>query len=483
MSLSGRFLTLMLTTLGLVLVGFSAAIYAAASVALNRQVDARLSGALDVLAAAAEVHPDEVEWEPQERVLPLGMGGEAEELRWLVFDHHGSLIDRSRNLPDAELQAGWTPRDVDSTWPSRLVDREGRSWRVARRRIAAGLPTTGSRAAGDQPAPLFIDQPLLARPSLVLTVGTPIGPTSATLTALLGFLAALGAGIWLVAALLCRRLSRRALEPLRRMAESARGLDAADPGWCLERAGTGDELDDLGRAFNDLLGRLHLAYDRQRRFGSDASHQLRTPLTVLIGQIEVALRRERTVEEYRRVLTSALGRSVQLGQIVEALLFLARAESDARPPEGEPIDLAGWAAGHLADRPGVTLHQPSAADRPSIRAHPHLLGQLLDNLLDNAAKYAPAGTPIVVEAARSGPVAMLAVEDCGPGIPPEDLDRVFEPFHRSAEARRSGTPGAGLGLAVVRRIASAFGATATARNVPGRGCRIEIRFPDAGRPA
>src|SRR5205085_2047936 len=124
-----------------------------------------------------------------------------------------------------------------------------------------------------------------------------------------------------------------------RMVESARGLDAGESGWSLAEAGTGDELDDLGHAFNDLLSRLRVAYERQRRFSGDASHQLRTPLTVLIGQLEVALRRERTAEEYRRVLGSALGRAAQLGRIVEALLFLARTEEDAQLPESEPVDL------------------------------------------------------------------------------------------------------------------------------------------------
>ena len=124
------------------------------------------------------------------------------------------------------------------------------------------------------------------------------------------------------------------------MAESAPGLDAADPGWCLPEPGTGDELEDLGRAFNGLLDRLHVAFERQRRFTGDASHQLRTPLTALIGQIEVARRRDRPAEEYRRVLRSALGRAVQLRQIVEALLFLARAEAEAELPDRETLDLA-----------------------------------------------------------------------------------------------------------------------------------------------
>src|SRR5262249_21636640 len=183
-----------------------------------------------------------------------------------------------------------------------------------------------------------------------------------------------------------------ALIPLTKLVESARGLDARDAGWSLEEAGTGDELDDLGRAFNDLLSRLHIAYQQQRRFSSDASHQLRTPLTVLIGQIQVALRHERSGEEYHRVLKSALGRPVQLAQIVEALMFLGRADADASLPDGEPLELNRWVAESLAgrsatDRQAEILHHADESNPLWVRAHPALLGQLLDNLLDNATKY------------------------------------------------------------------------------------------------
>src|SRR5262249_38927270 len=157
---------------------------------------------------------------------------------------------------------------------------------------------------------------------------------------------------------LCRHLARRALAPLRRMVESARGLDALDPGWYLQEPGTGDELDELGRAFNDLLARLEIAYHRQREFSNDASHQLRTPLTILTGQIEVALRQERPAEEYRRVLGAALARGVQLRQIVEALLFLGRADADAALPDVEPIELNRWMAEHLSER----LSSPGASE-------------------------------------------------------------------------------------------------------------------------
>src|SRR5207248_10102086 len=144
-----------------------------------------------------------------------------------------------------------------------------------------------------------------------------------------------------------RALCRRALAPVTRMAGAARIMSAADLDQRLPAPGSRDELEDLRRAFNGLLGRLQEAFERQRRFTGDASHQLRTPLTVMLGQIEVALRRDRPAGEYRDALHVAHGQAVRLRQIVEMLLFLARADAEARLRHLERVELAGWLAGHL----------------------------------------------------------------------------------------------------------------------------------------
>jgi two-component system OmpR family sensor kinase len=482
MSLTGRFSTLFLSVLALVLVGFSTALYVSARIYLDRQLGDRLTSALAILAAAAEIHPDGVEWEPQERVLPLGQESGPERLRWMVYDDQGRRIDHSRNVVDVDFTDALTSHPGTAELPARLVDRQGGVWRVARRRIRPEAATaTGSRAAADRQEWTDAHASEVLHPSLVLTAWASLDPIEATLATLGWFLVALSLGTWLIAALLCRRLSRRALTPLTRLVASARGLDASDAGWCLDEAGTGDELDELGCTFNELLARLHVAYERQRRFSGDASHQLRTPLTVLIGQIEVALRQERSGEEYRRTLGSALGRAVQLGRIVEALMFLGRAEADAQLPECELLDLDRWVAEHLAERSAMdpaseVVHTALQGDGAWVRAHAPLLGQLLDNLLDNARKHGRPGTPIRVETIREGDAVVLAVEDAGPGIPPEDIPHIFEPFYRSALARRRGTSGVGLGLAVAHRIAVAFGGSLDVRSEQGNGARFEVRL-------
>jgi two-component system, OmpR family, sensor kinase len=485
MSLTGRFSALFLAVLAVALLIFSTALYISARIYLDRRMRERLDAALAILTAAVEIHPRGVEWEPQERALALGQESGADRLRWQVLDERGRRVDQSRDLADAEPFAeGLSP----SVGPHRWLDRHGGAWRESRLVLRPKvLPSSGARAAERGREPSARGRRNDLHPSLELIVWAPIGPTEATLATLAWVLAALSAGIWLAAAMLCRGLSRRALAPLSRVVESARGLDAADAGWCLAEAGTGDELDVLGRAFNDLLARLHVAYERQRRFSGDASHQLRTPLTVLIGQLQVALRYDRSGEEYRRALTSALGRAEQLARIVEALLFLGRAEADAGLPVVEPMELHGWVAEHLAGRPSAgrepeVIARAGGPDPLWIRAHPALLGQLLDNLLDNAAKHGKADTPVVVETLRDHEGALLAVEDHGQGIAPEDIPHLFEPFFRSARARRQGVAGAGLGLAIVRRIATACGGSVAVRSEPGAGSRFEVRFPSIPPP-
>src|SRR5262249_43140172 len=157
---------------------------------------------------------------------------------------------------------------------------------------------------------------------------------------------------------------------------------------------TRDELEDLGRAFNGALDRLEEALERQRRFTGDASHQFRTPLAAMLGQVEVALRRERDAAEYRATLVSLADHIRHPNRLTEALLFLARADAEAPLSELRPIDLPAWTAGYARD---WQTHHPEtrveviveSAPAAPVRVHPELVAQLLDNLLDNAVKYAP----------------------------------------------------------------------------------------------
>jgi signal transduction histidine kinase len=477
MSLASRLSAFFLASLAAVLLGFSATLYALASDHLPRQVDERLEASLATLAAAAEVGRDGVEWEPGERDLGLGRDAGADQVRWVVRDGLGRELDRSPNL-DPRLLSSLPP--TGST-DGRFLGRDGLAWRTRSRRVASPGPIAPEDRGGHQDSPDGA-HPGPGHDAITLVAFAPLGPTEATLRRLALTLILLSTALWLMAAVVGRRLCRRALAPLSRMATSARDADAADPATRLPLPGTGDELEDLGQAFNGLLDRLHEALERQRRFTGDASHQLRTPLAGLLSQVDVALRRERPPGEYRRVLGVVRTKAAQLRQIIESLLFLARPESESGCPEMGPVDLSGWVPEHLR---GWSTHPRSGDIRLSleekgplrVRAHPSLLSQLLDNLLENSCKYSQPGTPIVVRLSRGPAVAVLAVEDRGCGLSAVERARVFEPFYRAPGARSRGQSGVGLGLAVAQRIVAVFGGAIRVESEPGAGSRFELSLP------
>ena len=321
----------------------------------------------------------------------------------------------------------------------------------------------------------------------MLAAWASLEPVESEIRSLAATLPLLSLVLWALAAGIGRYFGRRALAPLAVMAESARTMPFDD--GRLPSPGTRDELEDFARSFNGLLDRLHLALERQKQFTGQASHQLRTPLAALIAAIEVARRRRRSVEDHERVLDGLHGDAVRLWRVVEALLFLARAEAEAELPGLERLDLAAWAADHLGgwaehERAADLRFEPPNGDPLWARVHPPLFGQLLGNLIENACKYSEPGSPITIRLWREPGAVALAVEDRGCGIAPEDLPHVFEPFYRADSARRLGRAGVGLGLAVARRIAATHGGTITAENSAGGGCRLVVRLPhgaDSGR--
>jgi heavy metal sensor kinase len=487
-SLANRLSAFFLGMLALVLAGFSASLYLLACVYLYRQSDERLRGGLDILAACVEVEVDGLEWEPNLHHLTLGRGTSPEELRWEIRDTAGRLVDRSANRTTTDSEALGPLEAMDEP---RTVRRAGGSWRLAQRTLRFTSPvaaTAKTSSEADRPEPAVVRYP-----GLVLTTAVDLGPCQATLRSLALALAGLSLFLLLSVATLGRWLSRRALSPLTRMAGAARDMAAADLSQRLPDPGTSDELAALHGAFNGLLDRVQEAFERQRQFTGNASHQLRTPLTALLGQVELALRRPRPADEYRHTLALVHEQASDLRRIVEALLFLARADAEAELPGAEELDLTVWLQSHLTQ----WANHPRAADlrvemateaECLIQAPPVLLGQLYDNLLENALKYSPPATPVVVSLARSQSEVHLSVQNLGDGINPEELPHIFEPFYRSSAARRLGRPGEGLGLAVGHRIARAMGGTLEATSEPGHGCRLTLRLPAlltgcSGKPA
>lgn len=479
MSLTTRLSAYFLAALALVLLGFSGVLYLLVRHHLAHQTHQRLEAALQTLVAAVEVHADDVEWEPLERHITLGEDSGEDQVRWMLHDEAGHLVDCSRNMESAQHAL------------AAFDDRSQAEWYVAGRCLRAGNFDPETMAAMNEGIATRQWPGLVSLPtdrtyrSRALTFRAALSrqPAAAALRQLAWALATIALSLWTVGLLLSRCVCRRALRPVVRMAASARSLRPEHAGQCLVVARTGDELEDLGQAFNEVLSRLSEVLERQQRFTGDASHQLRTPLTVVLGQVEVALRQERSPAEYQRVLEVVRRRAGEMREMVELLLFLARMPARSELPEMLRVNLAEWLGQRLrpwAAHPRFSdlhWHRPADDEGWEVRTQPALLGQVLENLLDNACKYSEPGTPITIELEQTESAVVLAVSDRGHGIHAEDVTHICDPFFRSIEARRLGRSGVGLGLTVAGRILKALGGELRVTSQPGQGSRFAVHLP------
>ena len=355
----------------------------------------------------------------------------------------------------------------------------------ARSNAARGAPTVETvRLATGEPVRL-LTLPITRDGQLVqlVQVGIPLHRAQRTLgryveTLLvlipLGLaLAALGGGM----------IARAALRPVDAMSRTARRISGEDLHARLSLRGTGDELDHLAETLNAMLTRLGEAFVQMRRFTADAAHELRTPLTALKGTIEVALRAERSGEEYRRVLASSLDDVERLVRLAEDLLLLSRLSVPAQVSR-ERVELAPLLtevadlAAPVADARGVTVvlkeRTPAVVTGDAVALRRAVL-----KLVEDAVKYTPRGGRVELALRLADGRAEVLVTDTGIGMDPADVERIFEPFVRLDAARARDTGGAGLGLPIARSIVATHGGTLAAESVPSAGSTFTIRLPIA----
>lgn len=465
MTLVNRVSLFFLAALAICLAGYSLLSYVLIRDYLYSQFDRQLQNSLNVLVAAIEVEPDGVKWQPSDHTITLGDEGDADEVRWVIADEHGNVVDQSQNLSSTSA-AGQSLLDFARTGGSQALG--GNAWRTLQQKLTAPQPKSGEERDADEFA------------ELVATVGRTTAGLNADLWRLTALVCTLPVALWLVAATAGRSYCRRALAPLRAMASRARSMPEADFHLRLPASPQNDELTDLASAFNGLLDQLQRAFEQQRRFTGDAAHQLRTPLTVLRGEIDVALRRPRDAEEYQVVLATLRTQAKELQQIVETLLFLARAENNSPLPDQQVISLAEFIPAQLerwrADPRWTDIVVDVETDS-LITVSPSLLAQAINNLVDNAIKYSPQGTPISISARMQDDLVTISVADEGMGIAAEDREQIFDPFFRSVQARQSGVQGTGLGLSLVARIAEVLGSRIEYQTRHPRGSRFTILLP------
>lgn len=324
--------------------------------------------------------------------------------------------------------------------------------RLAGSHLRVYVSPIGSGRAVELAQPLDRVDDLLQRLRSVLVFVTAIG-----------VVAAVGAG-WAVA--------RSALLPVRRLQRAARELAVAEGGDRFLPVEGGGELADLAASFNEMLVALRRSLVAQRQLVADASHELRTPLTSLRTNVEFLLR-DPSMADHAPVLRDLQQELEDLSRLVNDLLDLARLDADAEQPSELRLDeLVAEVVGRAERRwPHVPIE--ARLSPTVVLGLPSQLERAVTNLIDNAATWTSTGEGVEVEVAGGE----VVVRDHGPGIPTEDLRRVFERFYRSPEARQR--PGSGLGLAIVRQVAMTSGGSVTAERPAGGGTRMRLRLPPA----
>jgi signal transduction histidine kinase len=275
-------------------------------------------------------------------------------------------------------------------------------------------------------------------------------------------------------------LADRALRPVEQLRRAADEYGAHDLSRRLAPLRMrNDELGRLAHTLDAMLDRVTAAVDQQRRFTGDASHELRTPVTTVLADATLALERPRDPDDYRKTIERVQSEATRMGRIVDGLLVLARADASATATRTERVDVSRVVsvatervAARAAER-GLAIHT-QLADGVFVFDDGTGLERALDNMLDNALRYAPAGTAIEIGVARRDGVARITVADHGPGVPVNERSQIFERFHRVPGTRG---PGAGLGLAIARAVVDAHEGTIAATETPRGGATFVIELP------
>ncbi|HEY2819877.1 MAG TPA: ATP-binding protein [Candidatus Acidoferrum sp.] len=287
----------------------------------------------------------------------------------------------------------------------------------------------------------------------------------------------------LLASILGYWLSGRSLAPVRAIIRTAEQIGVDNLSRRLEVPKPRDELRRLTETLNAMLERIENSFRRITQFTADASHDLRTPVAVIRASAEIVLRKPRSAAEYEDTLQRILRTSVETSGMLENLLSLARADAGAAGLEMHPLDLSAHV--RKAQEKGAILAATKSLSFTSqvpeakvlVRADALAIDRLLLILVDNAVKYTPPGGVCEIALSAAENEVHIAVRDSGVGIETEELESIFERFHRSDKTRSRETPGAGLGLAIARWIAKVHGGTITAESKIGFGSVFHVRLP------
>ena len=369
-----------------------------------------------------------------------------------IVDMEGNSMDRSPNLNENYLSFSPEKSENKEAWTQKIGSRE-----VRQRQIP--LFNAGKQEGYLLLAKSFADaRELLDNLRNVLLLIYPSILISLYLT--------------------MRYLAGKSIEPLEKISQKTNQITQENLNERIPETGANDEIGQLSRSINNLLGRLEQALQREKQFTSDTSHELRTPLAVLRGTLEVLIRKPRTAEEYEQKVKTALGSIDRMSTMIDQLLALARVENGKNLVK-EELELIAFLE-ELADQFSLEKQQKvvfqSLLSLPIyVRTNEKSLEMILGNLLENAVKYSQEGNEVFLRVGREKE-AFIEVVDSGCGIATEQLDQIFDPFFRAQEALDHGIPGTGLGLAIVKKLAQESGIQLSVRSEIGKGSTFRLDF-------
>jgi signal transduction histidine kinase len=283
-------------------------------------------------------------------------------------------------------------------------------------------------------------------------------------------------------------VARHIVAPIEQLALAARGLHPDRIGERIRVDTSNSEMAELQRELNEALARLELGFRGQERFIGDVSHELRTPLAVLLAEAGLLNPEKTNIARYRSFVSSTEEELRRLARLVDGFLRLTRVEMTREPLLKEEVEIndliidATRNVGDYAKRAGVHL-VPNLAlpddegDGPQVLGDPELLRTMLENLLRNAVRFSPTGAPVSIDVEREAEEVKMIVRDKGPGIPPENLERVFTRFVRLEQRGQQEQGGTGIGLAIARNVAVLHRGSIQASNAVQGGCIMTVSLP------
>jgi len=373
--------------------------------------------------------------ETEQRDLPerLSAGMEA--------DLQSEQIVRGRRIVDWGAWNGELIAIVDGEAP------DGQSVRVATNRFGERYELDGpGRIGGKQDAS-----------RLWLAVAYDMTDDFASLRLLGRVIAVGGTLIWLLITIVAWQVTRRALKPVDDIVRQTARIGTPDLSERLPVSRANDELSRVAQTVNRMLDRIQEGYQREQQFTGDASHEMRSPLAKMLGEIDWALSRPRSVQEHEDTLRRLQRYAQGMQRLTESLLILARLEGKLQNLEMRPFDIGDLVMELIATLPEdraqrIHFELGHSSEPMEVVGHRHLIGVLLRNLIDNALQYSPPKSPVDLRIAGSNGHIRIEIQDAGPGIPSEQVALAFNRFHRLEKSRSRQTGGVGLGLSIVKVI-------------------------------